>query len=308
MAKAFTASACSSRLTIASPFSWLSASNAVYYHKLGARYSALGVPVEVLALDGENSTASIGRKDPYLASTASGVDFGLVLEDVRIPLGSLLHEFQGRRPRAEVDDGPFQLRSPCLLVGENGQGKSLVAKALAGAVDITGRAGIDASGGGGRIRLLFQDVVTQTLLRTFDDLAAPPSRSGGAACLEVFGRIARHLGEALAACGKAVPCRDENGVRSLLDIKAILIAARLAAPCSALILDEPDWGLTRASAVALVSAAVTTAHGMGVPVILISHKPWWGPIAASSLTAERGAAGPDGSFRIRLSMGRGGGP
>ena len=76
----------------------------------------------------------------------------------------------------------------------------------------------------------------------------------------------------------------------------------------ALILDEPDWGLTRSSAVALVAAVIKAAHAFGIPVVLISHKPWWLTVAKSIIRVERGPKKSDDpgadAFRIRLSCDR----
>jgi energy-coupling factor transporter ATP-binding protein EcfA2 len=71
-------------------------------------------------------------------------------------------------------------------------------------------------------------------------------------------------------------------------------------------LDEPDWGLTRTSAVALVAAIVKVAHSFGIPIILISHKPWWHPIAKSVIRVDRTPKTSDETgttaFEIQLSL------
>ena len=127
---------------------------------------------------------------------------------------------------------------------------------------------------------------------------SPPEHaaSGSEAYHRIIGRVSRALG---AREAKA-PASNIDTLPTLLEIKAMLIAVRLASPCRALILDEPDWGLTRACSVAIVSAAVSEAHRLGVPVLLISHKPWWEPVAASVLKTERDGADAGGTFRIRL--------
>ncbi len=74
---------------------------------------------------------------------------------------------------------------------------------------------------------------------------------------------------------------------SLLDLKLMLTAARLAHKPAAIILDEPDWGFSRQTAIAFVATVVKTAHAMGVAVLLISHKPWWRQVAPSTLRIEK---------------------
>jgi energy-coupling factor transporter ATP-binding protein EcfA2 len=300
MAKSFIAAEYSRRLTIASPFSWLSANNRDSFFKLCARYQSLAIPVEVLALEEEDSTQAIDENDAFAPVSGPRVGFDLVMDRIRVRLGSFVHELHGREAHAEVADCRFRLGSPCLVVGENGQGKSLVAKILAGAVNFSGTARIETPAGLGRVRLLFQDVITQTLLRTFQDLASSTPQLTTASGMETYRRIIGHVTRVLAARGKPAPKGGKDGIRTLLEIKAMLIAIRLAASCRALILDEPDWGLNRASSVAFVSAAISAAHRLGVPVLLISHKPWWKSIAASILATERSGADADGTFQIRL--------
>ena len=74
---------------------------------------------------------------------------------------------------------------------------------------------------------------------------------------------------------------------SLLDLKLMLTAARLAHSPAAIIVDEPDWGFSRQTAIAFVATVVSTAHAMGVAVLLISHKPWWRHVAPSTLRIEK---------------------
>jgi ABC-type multidrug transport system ATPase subunit len=81
----------------------------------------------------------------------------------------------------------------------------------------------------------------------------------------------------------------------------MLIAVHLSYLPSALILDEPDWGLSRSAAVAFVGAVVEKAHGLGIPVIIISHKPWWRSMAADILEITKETLGNQPvQLRIRL--------
>ncbi|MCP4745801.1 MAG: sigma-54 factor interaction domain-containing protein [Desulfobacteraceae bacterium] len=52
------------------------------------------------------------------------------LNDLRIALGLPINAITAEPAFAEVADAHFNLQSPCLVIGENGQGKSLLAKAL----------------------------------------------------------------------------------------------------------------------------------------------------------------------------------
>ena len=91
---------------------------------------------------------------------------------------------------------------------------------------------------------------------------------------------------------------------SLLEIKVLLTAVRLSDQDAALILDEPDWGLSWSDAVAFVTAVVSAAHARSVPVMLISHKPWWRDLARSVRWVRKETVTTSGSegclFRVRI--------
>jgi len=276
------------KLAVASPFSWLSRENAVHFEGLLRRCRRLSVPATLFALDGEDSVAPISEKE--MAGPGRGdLSFVLDLKGLRIPLAGGISGLSRKTAWARVGDVTADLISPCLLVGDNGQGKTLVAKALARALAFEGEARIGTGEEPGSARLLFQDVITQTLLRSFKALA----RSEDPACDELYRRI---LGGDVKVPGIGMP--------SLLEVKAMLVARRLAARPGALILDEPDWGLTRKAAIDFVLSVIDTAHELAVPVLLISHKPWWTPLARSrvqvSRTKKRSGDASTGSFQITL--------
>ena len=308
LAKASIASYYSNKLIIASPFSWLSRENKIFFQKLYDHYARSEIPIELFALEGEDSEEPVNGSDFQRAFWMHTTDFILHLKGLQISLGSSLNPIHSRQAVARVEDFESALVSPCLIVGENGQGKSLIAKVLAGAIAFDGRAEIVCEETSGPARLLFQDVISQTLLRSFDAIAATSSPNNGLKPIELCEAILKASWEYATHFGKSVEEKkylNSNGFRSLLEVKAILIAVRLCNRPNALILDEPDWGLTRASAIALVAAVIKIAHELGTPVILISHKPWWPTIANSIIQVERTPKTINdkggSSFEIRLS-------
>ena len=96
-----------------------------------------------------------------------GLTFSMRFSGTRIAIGSPLNALTDEPLWARVADFDGPLISPCLLEGGNGQGKSLLAKSLTGAIAIRGKARVTSGRASGRARLLFQDVITQTLLRSF---------------------------------------------------------------------------------------------------------------------------------------------
>ena len=305
LAKAAVASTYTDRLIIASPFSWLSRENAHFFKRLFDCYHRFDHPVQLLALQGEDSDKPVNRGEFPESLLKDSIDFGLYFENLLIPLGTSFNPIYSRQVHARVADFETSVHSPCLIVGENGRGKSLVARMLAGAISFDGQAVLTRAEKSGPPRLLFQDVITQTLLRSFESLAGSALFANGLGPDEICGKL---LNEFRAAGGEEdIPETVTPMARfhSLLEVKAMLVAVRLCGQPGALILDEPDWGLTRASAVALVAAIVKVAHSYGIPVLLISHKPWWRPIAKSVIRVDRTPKSTNSTgtsaFEVRLS-------
>lgn len=289
LAKAMIASAACARLVIASPFCWMAAPHMPLLDRVVEAYGRTGKAVTILAMTDEADQNPMTRRWRDQVDLRP-VKFTLTCSGCRIALGTPINAITTQPSLARVEDGRFELHSPCLVVGDNGQGKSLLAKALCGAMVLEGQAEIGSEKGQGRARLLFQDVITQTLMRSNPEIARGhglhPSTSGESLFTRIGALYRKFRADGRASADTFAPdaLRDE-----MPDIKAALIAARLAERPAAIILDEPDWGLTRSCAIALVLAVVQTAHDLGIPAILISHKPWWRPLAASCLVVSRGA-------------------
>jgi len=308
LAKASVASSYSEKLIIASPFSWLSRDNTLYFQRLFDRYRRLDRPVQLLALKGEDSLQPITDAEFPGSTLKDSIDFSLDFEDLRIFLGSSFNPIYARPVHVRVADFKTSAGSPCLIVGENGRGKSLIARILAGAIAFDGRAVLTRTEKSGPPRLLFQDVITQTLLRSFESIAGSIPDANGLKPAELCSQLLTEYRTILGDGGGEDirgPVTGPVGFRSLLEVKAMLVAVRLCGQPGALILDEPDWGLPRASAVALVAAIVKVAHSFGIPILLISHKPWWHPIASSVIRVDRTPKSNNGkgttAFEIRLS-------
>lgn len=309
LAKASVASIYTDKLIIASPFSWLSRENTLFFQKLISRYRRSDHPVHLFALEGEDSDQPVTDAEFPDSTLKEPIDFSLCLEGLRIPLSSSLNPIYSKQTHAVAADFKASVQSPCLLVGGNGQGKSLIARILAGAVSFHGRAIITRAKKIGPPRLLFQDVITQTLLRSFSSIANSTRNANGLEPAALYEKLLTEYRAAYTDENKEdLPqsLAGDTGFRALLEVKAMLIAVRLCGQPGALILDEPDWGLTRAAAVALVAGVVKVAHSCGIPVILISHKPWWRPISKSVIRVDRTPKTTNGTgtsaFEIRLNI------
>jgi ABC-type multidrug transport system ATPase subunit len=291
----------SQRLSIASPFCWLSRQNIPLLERVVRAYQDQNLAVKIYALENEDNFNPIS----HLTSAAKlhqGPNFDLETQNVRLRLGTVVTEIGAPSQRAALSDVKMRLASPCLIQGDNGQGKSLLAKALSGAIKIEGQ--ISVGGKNRSIRLLFQDVINQTLLRPFQSLARSQRRTKDNDVGHVCQSIWRYYRSILDEKSRAVPNDFNRIVPHLISIKILLVAVRLCARPQALILDEPDWGLTRRSAEAFVSAVVHCAHELDVSILIISHKPWWRELACSRVTVRKipQAPEPDNPYRFMITL------
>ncbi len=304
IAKTYIEEALNNHLTIASPFSWLSSSNQTLFDFLFTIYCQKGIPVELMALQGENDSTPF---DPavFWGDTQKIASFSISLREVRIVLKTSINPLTPEQSIAEVDNFESELLSPCLLIGENGEGKSLIAKVLANAVPHHGYAALERLGHTGKARLLFQDIITQTLLRSFTALSFSYGKNVVISPQDLFVGIQSRLSQAtpVLASSERIPVDDfQPSAPGILDIKSILVATRLAALPAALILDEPDWGLTKSDTLKFVSAILSISHSLGIPVMIISHKNWWKEIAASIVVIEKSCpATPKRGFGLHLN-------
>ena len=165
LAKVFAALNWANELVMAAPFAWMDQQHHPLINQVINAYQQKNIPARVMALNGETESEGISMATMVDLDPNNPLRFHLSLEGVVIPLANLLERIGAAPPLAVVADVETTLTSPCLIVGGNGQGKSLLAKVLAAAIDHSGRAEILTNQKNSGIRLLFQDVVTQSLLR-----------------------------------------------------------------------------------------------------------------------------------------------
>ena len=304
IAKSFIAATYSSRLSVASPFAWLSRDNQHYFKTLFEYYTDLDILVEIFALQGEDSDKPLNQNEIPDPGKFHKLDFSMYLKNVGMTFGAFNNSIYSYQTKVTVDDIAADFTSPCLLAGDNGQGKSLLARIMAKAIDYHGDATIICGKKRGRARLLFQDVISQTMLRTFNSLAVSNSSNTKTEPLVLYKKILSNFN--LFCENNELQQEVQNGIEShtLVDIKAILAAVRLCTKPSALILDEPDWGLNRTSGIAFVLSVIKVSHSLKVPVILISHKSWWTNIVKSKIQITRTPVAVDSkgvrSFQVHI--------
>lgn len=276
------------KLCIASPFSWLDDTSPHFIDMAADAYLRRDKPVEFLALAGENETAV-----PALSLSTPGPGFRITTAGLRIQLSQSFS--LGADPLwAVVGDCDLSLTSPCLVQGENGAGKSLFSKVLADVVGSRGKLVVAAGDNDGPPRLLHQNTLSQSLFRVGNEFA--PLATG-----PVFEEYRDLLGRLRGALGSATD--GDAADRTIQGVKTALLAARLCGRPKLLILDEPEWGLNQRAATQLVRELCEIAHGKGVPVMIVSHKPWFGTMAASRIRVSKHAAPADaGVFAIEVTV------
>lgn len=290
-------------LTICSPFSWLSSQNRYLLDIVKQKYQNKKKEIVILAMHGEDSDDSIS--DSLKESISEIFEFSLVLKDVNVNLKSTLDATDEDYRNFQFNSITMNLFSPCILTGDNGEGKSLISYLLSRAINFSGDAYIINAGKKGSARLVFQDIFTQTMYRSFKGIADKSSSKFGFDVYEVYNEILQQFRAYYANLGEQIPFigSDEDGNElSLLQIKAIIAAARLTKRTAALILDEPDWGLSKSSAIALVLSIINVSHKYGIPVIIISHKSWWRGIKRSTVSVKKYVL-DDNHFKIEVNSG-----
>jgi energy-coupling factor transporter ATP-binding protein EcfA2 len=269
-------------LVIASPFSWLSQSNQAHFQEVCRHYQRLQRSVESLALIGEDSHQLIGVDDPWQRPDKPEIAFNLTFKGVHWNLSASAVDLFGPKTQAILADSQHALISPCLLVGENGEGKSMLARLLTRALAFQGDIQLNRALDRRPVHMLFQDVIAQTLLRSFRQIAGIPHHPQATQIVELYRLLGRLINRLLGVnAAFDTPFQSDAVYPSLLQTKVLLIAVRLSRRPGLLIMDEPDWGLSRVQAIAFLAATLQVAHELEVPLMLISHKPWWHSIARS---------------------------
>lgn len=274
------------KLSIASPFSWLDRKSMGLINTTADAYLGQDKPAEFLALAGENEVVPLP-----MSLTATGPAFAIRMRNLAIELSQSFS--LGADPlRTVVRDGELNLRSPCIIQGENGAGKSLFSKTLADVVGYRGELAVDSGANDGPSRLLHQNTLSQSLFRVGAEFAP----LGEGEVFEEFNSLKSRLQAALA---EKLGGFDD---KSILGVKTSLCAARLCGRPKVFILDEPEWGLNHVAASRLVGEICEAAHDKGVPVMIVSHKTWFSDLAASGITVSKHPADTkDAVFAIEVT-------
>ncbi|MBV8842353.1 MAG: ATP-binding cassette domain-containing protein [Bryobacterales bacterium] len=186
----------------------------------------------------------------------------------------------------------MELRSPTLMTGRNGVGKTTFAKLLTALIEPeNGAIGIVTGGLGGSARLVLQDTVVHLFGHAIS------GHLGRVFCFDrELWKEARKLYESLLrGCREkintevpGVMVADSNTSESMLQCKVAIVVERLLGSPPLLILDEPGWCFSRAVGRAFLESVVEAAHSRGIAVLIISHQAgWWEGLVSDELRLEQ---------------------
>ena len=270
-------------LTACNPIFWLNPARHKFWLNLCENYEASDKKVEALILRGDHLDAhSHSDKFEPVAPLPLNLQINRPLIDFPEIQFPVFHA--ASRLQYSWASEPGEIFSPFLLTGDNGVGKSIFARLLAGILPVSsGRAFIVNSDGNSMVRLLFQESITQLfalapseyLMRVFS------------ASKELFEQVTRLFRELMQSVCSGKSSDDTRVWSSLLAGKACLIAARLVEKPALLLLDEPGWGLSRHDAGKLVFNTCRLAHQLGTGVGIISHQPEWHDFTRSNLKLKQ---------------------
>ncbi len=276
-AKNYVLAETASGMLACNPLFWLNRKRYGLWDTLVDRYSSMNKKVTTVAVRAADLTAI--KNPPTLAA----LDFRILLDSPEIVFPEVT--FPAFHPQNRIcyryDGEQIVCASPLLITGDNGTGKSVFARMLAGVFAATGdRLSVRGYNDSDSVRLLFQECIfqmfTQGIIEHRAAVFAADSRAGDIAA-ENFSQM-----EKLLRSFGLDPQKDR-----LLRQKAALIAERLVYCPALLLLDEPGWGLNECAVRGLVMASCWLAHAQNTAVAVISHQPETIGVIAGHLHLER---------------------
>ena len=280
-----------------SPIHWLNENSYQYWERLVDACRERKCFIDVALLKGEPFIDEKTARPETLIKPVPMVEWQMVLDHPVVEFEEI--RFPSYHPASRIKygltdgHGQLALKSPVLMTGDNGVGKSIFAKLLCGILKpAAGDLAIRAPNGTGYARLIFQDAIDQLFGKSIDghlNWVFRFNREKGEAARDIYTKLDNAMrdylkdrpDEANALGPEAVPT-------TLLQAKISLIAERLATRPPVLVLDEPGWALSGPIARKLVEAACRLAGEMKVAMVLISHHArWWKGMVHSHCHLEK---------------------
>ncbi len=286
------------QLVACSPLYWLNDSKYVYWENLVSEYQEHEKSIEVLLLTGERypyEGLTLPAKNNYTAAI-DDLDWELCIESTTIEFPET--KFPSYCPKFEIsfegNPNTLTLSSPTLITGDNGVGKSIFAKLMAGILRPTsGAIQVTSKNGKTPARMLFQHSTMQLFGMSIEahsksifQFDKGKQKEFRRLYKEIDGDIRNLLSKIgfdyLDALGPA------DSTSTLLQANIALVAERIIGKPSLLILDEPTWGLARIVSECFVTVTCKYAHKNGLAVAIITHQSdWWDTLAKSEISLAK---------------------
>lgn len=286
------------RLVACSPVHWLNQAKYKYWDILASRYIEENKSVDVALLSGEPfpNRNDTNEPDESIQTTPKPIRWKININEPKVVFPEVA--FPTHHPESSLQyicsEPTIYLESPTLVTGDNGVGKSIFAKTLAGVIKpTTGSVSVLCMNGIGNARLIFQDSIDQIFGMSIDShmdwvfrFDGDKSKQAKSIYTSMESSIRRSLHESefegLAALGMA------GNRATLLQSKICLVAERIASSPPLIIMDEPGWGLSRKVSRLFIMETCKQAHDAGIAIVIISHQPgWWNGIVRSHVQLQK---------------------
>lgn len=290
------------KIYICTPTQWLHPTKYSLLEELIHSYHTSGKEVCLLLMEGEDLELhkSDTRSNPIPQSNLQSViNWTLNFKDLNVEFDE--RTFPQPSPASNIKYNPrnfdAELQSPTLLIGDNGVGKSVFVKLLSGITKPTkGEFIVRCLGRQGHARVLMQDSLDQLFGETIDNHLNRVfifDQKRGENVKGIYSSMLNSLRERVKSEDnlrtKTLITSDASFIETILQVKFALTAERIGSNPPLLILDEPDWCLSKQLTELFIQIVVEAAHNKLIPVLIITHlNSWYSGYTNSILEFKKG--------------------
>jgi len=302
-AKAHTLKDITDKIFICTPTQWLHPTKYELLQSLIKLYEDSKKEIHLLFMEGEESVLNKTKNNNPIIVTESkikdSIPWSLNFKDLMVQFDE--QTFPKASAANKIKYTPYhfdnELQSPTLLIGDNGVGKSVFVKLLAGIINPTkGELTVRCLGNEGYGRVLLQDSLDQLFGETIDNHLSRVfkyDKDRGKKAKEIYASMLEALRDKVKddvyLRTKKLSATDSNFIETVLQVKFALTAERIESKPPLLILDEPDWCLSKKLTALFIEIVVVIAHKNQIPVLIITHlNSWYSEYTNSILEFKKG--------------------